>query len=70
MKKEYDHYLILLENQKLNWWGYARRVPTEFRPPHYTNYWSYLRTRNTASKRYIKEAEWRMEARRKGLLDN
>ncbi|WP_257351260.1 hypothetical protein [Pseudalkalibacillus decolorationis] len=69
MTKQYDFYLIQLENNKLNWWEYARKVPTKFRPPIYSNYWTYLRNRKTASKRWIKEAEWRMEARRKGLLD-
>ncbi len=69
MCKEDDLYLLKLESNELSWWEYARKVLPENRPNEYMTYWSYLKNKGKIPRRLIKEAEWRMEARRKGLLD-
>jgi hypothetical protein len=63
-----DLFLLHLEAEQITWWEYSRQVPLNLRPKEYIDYWTYLKNRNNSNKRFIKEAEWRMEARRKGLL--
>jgi hypothetical protein len=69
MVKRDDLYLIRLEANEISWWEYARNVSPISRPQQYLTYWSFLKNRGKLPRRLIKEAEWRMEARRKGLLD-
>jgi hypothetical protein len=69
MVKGDDLYLIRLEANEISWWEYARNVSPVSRPSQYLTYWSFLKNRGKLPKRLVKEAEWRMEARRKGLLD-
>ncbi|MFC0187783.1 hypothetical protein ACFFJY_05750 [Fictibacillus aquaticus] len=70
MGEKDDLYLIQLESNKVSWWEYARKVAPPKRPDQYLTYWSFLKNRGKLPKRIVKEAEWRMEARRKGLLDS
>ncbi|KSU83575.1 hypothetical protein QUF84_19965 [Fictibacillus enclensis] len=70
MRREDDLYLIMLESNEMTWWEYARKVSPNVRPKQYKTYWSFLKNKGKLPKRLVKEAEWRMEARRKGLLDS
>ncbi len=69
MVKGDDLFLIRLEANEISWWEYARNVSPVSRPKQYLTYWSFLKNRGKLPRRLVKEAEWRMEARRKGLLD-
>jgi hypothetical protein len=68
LKLEYDLLLFQLDAKQISWWEYSRKVPRNCRPDIYNDYWTYLFNNKEKGKRYIKEAEWRMEARRKGIL--
>jgi hypothetical protein len=69
MNADYDDFLLKLEAEQLSWWEYSRKVPIPYRPKEYINYWSFLKNKKRLPKRFIKEAEWRREGRRKGFVD-
>jgi hypothetical protein len=64
-----DFQLMLLETTFISYDEYIHSVPSHAIPPEYKTVDLYLKNKGKASKRIIKEGEWKNEARRKGLVE-
>lgn len=63
-----DLQLLLLETTLISYDEYIISVPSYAIPPEYKTVDLFYKNKGKASKRIIKEGEWKNEARRKGLI--
>lgn len=68
VRLDYDLYLVMLELDLMTYDEYVKSVPAYERPKEYETYALFLKNKGKATKRMQKEAEWRDEGIKKGII--